>query len=40
MGLFLLLTLRGVGLDGKRHGKAAAADDVVADDAPAADDGA
>jgi signal peptidase II len=40
MGLFLLLTLRGVGLDGKRHGKVAAADHVAADDAPAADDGA
>jgi signal peptidase II len=40
MGLFLLLTLRGVGLDGKRHVKAPAADDAVADTkAPAADDG-
>ena len=34
MGLFLLLTLRGIGLDGQRHVKA-----PVADDAPAADDG-
>lgn len=34
MGLFLLLTLRGVGLDGKRHAKESAADD-----APVADDG-
>jgi signal peptidase II len=39
MGLFLLLTLRGVGLDGTRHGKAADAE-AEPDPEPAVEDGA